>query len=309
MTVLHARKTAEKARAREEAEPMEKPVKLMDRAIKQLEMAKTPIGKKERTQVVQILKLAREMSEKEKEEHIGELSMLRVLASTGTMIVVFDHQLMGILNGLRQSHENLRSFLEKVEPDERSTFGHVVDKLKGWISDAEHQGQLLGLLMGTDSRSRRQRWAIRPEVETMKGAFKNYMDEMGIEFINDVATDVRTPPMFECELLAILMNLMTNALKAVGEQATKRIRVSARRTKDEVKVLFFDTGVGTTREKRDDYFKPFVSDTEPHPILGHGTGLGLKIVKDLADIYGGQAQFIDVKKPWSTCVEIALPEK
>lgn len=309
MTVLHARKVAEKVRAREEAQPMAKPVQLVGSAIERLEKATTPIGKEERTQVVQLLKLARETAAKKEEEHISELSMLRVLASTGTMIVVFDHQLMGILNGLRQSHENLRSFLEKVEPDERSTFGQVVDRLKGWISDAEHQGQLLGLLMGTDSRSRRQRWAIRPEVETMKGAFKNYMDEMGIEFINDVAADVRTPPMFECELMAILMNLMTNALKAVGEQANKRIRVSVRRTKDEVKVLFSDTGVGITRGKRDEYFKPFVSETEPHPILGHGTGLGLKIVKDLADVYGGQAQFIDVKKPWSTCVEIALPEK
>jgi signal transduction histidine kinase len=309
LTVLHARRVEERTRTRDKSQPLAKPAKLVASARERLERSDSPIGRQERVQIIQALKLAEATFAIKEEEHISELSMLRVLASTGTMIVVFDHQLLGILNGLRESHENLQKFLGKLPLDERDAFKQVVHKLEGWIDDAEHQGELLGLLLGKGSRSRRRRWAIRPELESIESSFKSYMEEMGVDFINEVEPGIRVPLMFQCELMAILMNLMTNALKAVREQRIKRIGVSAIRNRDGVRVRFCDTGMGAQRDKWDEYFKPFVGESEPDPILGHGTGLGLKIVKDLADIYGGEARFIDPDKPWNTCVEIFFPEK
>lgn len=309
LTVLHARRVEEKARILVETQPLAKPAKLVASAREQLEKADAQIRKEERAQIIQALKLAEETFAIKEEEHISELSMLRVLASTGTMIVVFDHQLMGILNGLRESHENLQKFLSKVPADDRHAFGQVAERLKAWIEDAEHQGELLGLLLGKGSRSRRRRFAIRPEVASIESSFKNYMEEMGIEFINDVEAGIRVPPMFECELMAVLMNLMTNALKAVREQGVKRIGVSAIRNKDGVRIRFCDSGIGADRKMWAEYFKPFVGESEPDPILGHGTGLGLKIVKDLVDIYGGKAQFVDPDEPWNTCIELIFPKR
>jgi signal transduction histidine kinase len=69
-----------------------------------------------------------------------------------------------------------------------------------------------------------------------------------------------------------------------------------------------DTGVGANKSKWADYFRPFFSESVPDPILGTGTGLGLKIVADFVDVYGGTARFVDPEPPWATCIEFRLPE-
>ena len=308
MTVMHAKRVAERGKNRFAQQPREKPAQLVARAIEQVEKAPASLPKEDKSEILQVLRLAEESLEKREEEHITELSMLRVLASTGTMIVVFEHQLLGVLSGLKESHKNLEELLAKLGIEKRREFSQITEMLKDWIEDADSQGELLGLLMGRDSRSRSKRLAIRPVVENISRSFRTYMEEMGIEFINDVQPSIRTLPMFECELTAILMNLMTNSLKALRQQPVRRIKVSTKRTKNRISVLFADTGIGVSREKWEDYFKPFYGESEPDIILGHGTGLGLKIVKDLVDLYGGNVQFKKPDKSWNTTIEIMLPE-
>lgn len=305
MTVLYARDTTQE---RESAKhERESPLRLLDRAEEKVEEELSDIEPERRAQIVQAIKLARASLEEEHEEHISELSMLRVLASTGTMIVVFDHQLMGVLEGLRESHRNLQAFIRKVSEADREKFQRVLRRLSGWIEDARHQGELLGLLLGRSARYRRRRLAVRPVVASMAEAFINYMQNAGIDFQNNVPAGVRTPPMFECELSAIVINLMTNALKAVRNQPTRRIGVEAEHHRQGVLLRFKDTGVGAKRSHWSEYFKAFVSESEPDPLLGAGTGLGLKIVRDFVDIYGGEARFMEPPKGWSTCIEILLP--
>jgi len=224
------------------------------------------------------------------------------------MIVVFDHQLVGILNGFREAHENLEIFAEKIRKEYKKEFQDILGQLNEWIEDAKHQGELLGLLIGKESRKRRKRLPLYTLAETVKSAFNGYMRDMGIEFENNIPSHIKTPPVFECELMAILINLMTNALKAVREQYTRHIGVYAERDRGKVTLLFCDTGSGLDLKKREEYFKPFVGESEPDPMLGHGTGLGLKIVRDLLDIYGGTAKFTTPEGKWKTCIEIVLPE-
>ena len=42
--------------------------------------------------------------------------------------------------------------------------------------------------------------------------------------------------------------------------------------------------------------------------FGVGTGLGLKIVRDIVRSYGGDVRLTDAPDSWSTCVEVTLPE-
>jgi len=114
--------------------------------------------------------------------------------------------------------------------------------------------------------------------------------------------------MFECELMSILVNLLTNSLKAVKLTSSRRIQVDGTREGSVVVLRIYDTGSGADPSKWTEYFKPLVSESKPDLILGTGTGLGLKIVKDFAEVYGGSARFVPPADPWKTCVEVRLPD-
>ena len=201
MTVLYARDIA--ARERHAKPSFPTPTQLLDQVRRALEETGSGLSSDARTQVAQAIDLAKASLVASEEEHIGELSMLRVLASTGTMIVVFDHQLLGILEGLRESHRTLQQLVNTLPRDDRQQFRNVLAKLDGWIRDAKHQGQLLGLLLGRRSRLRRRSLAIRPLVASIADAFSNYMRTSNIRLENRIPPALRTPPMFECELSAV----------------------------------------------------------------------------------------------------------
>ena len=117
---------------------------------------------------------------------------------------------------------------------------------------------------------------------------------------------LRTRTMTRTELEAILINLLTNALKActADEGGIRHISVVAQQEGDEIALRFQDTGVGVPRELRKTLFEPFVTSTRPsESYLGAGTGLGLKVVRDVAEANGGSASlgepsdgFFDVRR-------------
>jgi signal transduction histidine kinase len=308
MTVSYAREFAASRETKSNQAERNDPVALLSRAKEAFSAVAEDMAPEQRAQILQSIELARRTVAEQQEELISELSMLRVLASTGTMIVVFQHQLLGTLAALKDAHTALSTFVAKLAAKDRTKFEEELIRLNRWIETTQHQAQLLGLLMARKSRSRRHRIAVRPVVESLKHAFDSYAADYGIHIQNNVPDDLRTPPMFDAELSAVFVNLLTNAFKAVREQPVRQISVEGQRADSIVSLRVQDTGSGLSREDPEEYFKPFVGDSEPDPILGEGTGLGLKIVKDFVDVYGGKARFVPTLAPWHTAIEIVLPE-
>jgi len=310
LTVMYARHTEERRQQEREARKAEvqTPKELLSRARDLISAPSEKTTPEQRKEAWQAIGMALEAIEEQEKDQIGELQMLRVLASTGTMIIVFDHQLLGTLERLRESYRSLRRFQASMPATDRETFAETLSELQDSITDVEHQGRLLGLLLGKEARSRKRHLVIRPMVEKIANAFGSYMTHMGIVFANEVPAHLRTPPMFGCELSAILINLLTNAIKAVKESAHRQIEVTAVQSNESIRIYVKDTGRGAAKSKWKLYFEPFYSESEPDPILGAGTGLGLKIVADFVDVYGGTAAFQDPEDPWKTCIIVDIPE-
>ena len=89
------------------------------------------------------------------------------------------------------------------------------------------------------------------------------------------------------ELEIILNNLISNSVKYNRDNGRVDIRIVAQ--EDHLVLTVSDTGIGMTHEEAEKLFNDFVriKNDKTRNILG--SGLGLSIVKKLAQLYGGEA--------------------
>jgi len=96
----------------------------------------------------------------------------------------------------------------------------------------------------------------------------------------DVITNLAHLPMIECypgKLNQVFMNLLTNALYAMGKQKRvekHKLTITTFEKENHICVSFEDTGMGMTQEVKEKVFEPFFTTKD----VGEGTGLGMSIV-------------------------------
>ena len=111
----------------------------------------------------------------------------------------------------------------------------------------------------------------------------------------DAAPPARVP---RGELTSALLNVIVNALDAIGQAGVVRVRTGAAETGVYVEVL--DDGPGMTPEVQRRVFEPFFTTK-----VG-GTGLGLSIVCAFVERHGGRLT-IDTGPDRGTCVRMWFP--
>jgi signal transduction histidine kinase len=115
--------------------------------------------------------------------------------------------------------------------------------------------------------------------------------------------------MFPAELTAVLLNLLTNAIKAAGQGG--KIFASAK-TRDDGTLLFKLENTGATVDLEADperWFRPFeTTTTDIDPLLGQGMGFGLPITRDILDEYGASIRFVAPRKGYAAAITIEFPE-
>ena len=121
--------------------------------------------------------------------------------------------------------------------------------------------------------------------------FAGKVRERGLRFVFDLPDDVPCLNLTPTYMRQILLNLIGNAVKFTpkgGITCTVRLTPTHWPGHVDLEVSIADTGIGISPEKLATIFNPFVQDIATRG--GHvyeGTGLGLPIVKRLAEAAGG----------------------
>jgi two-component system, NtrC family, sensor histidine kinase GlrK len=93
------------------------------------------------------------------------------------------------------------------------------------------------------------------------------------------------------KLRVMLDNLVSNAIKFSPNRGT--ISVAARRVGSDVHIHVADEGPGIAVEERKVVFEPFYRGKDAANTLVKGTGIGLSVVREYAQMHGGSVEIAD----------------
>jgi signal transduction histidine kinase len=238
---------------------------------------------------------------------LDELSLLRVLASVGSAVAIFSHEVRAVLS------QALGAVGDVAEIPELggTRYAEQIEAAEAGLAGIGDLAAYLDLYVSQSRRRSRAEQPVADVLDNFVGRIGPLLSRRGVEIDHSVTPGyLRTAPMSRSELEAILYNFLTNALRAMDDERRKdrKIRISAVGDAEFVRIRFQDTGHGIPDRVRERIFHAFVTTTEESDAeLGAGTGLGLKIVADVAELYGGTASLGEPDPGYNTCMQIDLP--
>ena len=238
-----------------------------------------------------------------------ERSLLHVLASVGTQMAAFVHEINALLGAAQTIEHALEGLLREggLSREKRRVLRLALTVTMDLKRGLERQAAYLMDIDTPDARRRRSRQRLSERFDAAARLVQHQAERRRIDIDNRIPSKLRSPPMFPAELTAVFANLLTNAVKAVGDGGG-RIRASASSEGDQVRVIIENTGAAIRLEEAERWFKPFESTTlEVNAVLGQGMGLGLTITRNLLENYGTLIQFVRPTTPFATAIEIAFP--
>jgi signal transduction histidine kinase len=252
-----------------------------------------------------------------------ELTHLRLIASTSTLLLIFSHEVKSLLGMLETSKNTMAIIEEKLPVKDRNLLKEIREQLS---TQKVRFLELLEMtsLVGIDSkREKPKQLALKERIAQTVKVFQLIINDYDIIVQYDrVPDNVLIKSILEAELYAILLNILSNSIKAViAGGGTKRIEITASRSGGKTVINFRDTGVGLEPSHYEDAFIPFLADPdgklysslnrmlnpEDKYIVGTGSGLGLSIVKEIVHARNGQISFKSPQKNWNCELEVILP--
>jgi signal transduction histidine kinase len=242
---------------------------------------------------------------------IEESEMLRVLAGIGLNIAEFTHEIRQFIPSFNGSinfliHQNLSEDSKESLLNLKENF----NRFKTYTSYIDHT-----ITQNVNREKHPQN--LRNLLNEFKSIISFELKSLSISFEEEFyGFDLITRSMHPSEWSSILYNLYTNSKKAIKRANEKngKIKIICGRENTKVYLEFMDNGDGIPIKNRDRIFDAFFTTSTPAALEASrndsitGTGLGLKIVKDIILSYNGDIYVMEPESNFKTCIRIEVPE-
>lgn len=239
----------------------------------------------------------------------SEMGLLGALATAGMGMLAYDHELSKQLTLL----EALAARLERsagTHPD----LPKIASDLRAWITRARDTRGLFRHLTDESSREGQARLRAHAVVSRLHETVRPLLFGAATA-LGSFDTQVFLPPAPFATWHAIFQNVYSNAANAMLGLQDRRIRAStfSERKGSRVGIRIEDTGPGVDLSTADELFQPFKRKQALPPewiAAGNGgTGLGLTIVRMMAESAGCSVGFVPPSAGYATAFELSWTEK
>jgi hypothetical protein len=247
-------------------------------------------GEKELDQIIAALNLAgrRLADTSERAEALArQVASGERLAAIGRVAAGVAHEIRNPIAAMRLKAENA---LLADAPRQQEALSMILGQI-------ERLDRLLTRLLSLTERDppRRQTASVRPVLEACAREHVELALTKGVTLETRISVETAT---FDAEQIRrALDNLVLNAIEAAPRHSN--IFISAEPNGDKLRLAVRDEGAGPPPEIRDHLFEPFVTGRP------EGTGLGLSLVREIANAHGGTVNFTAAAD--GTTFEIVIP--
>lgn len=240
----------------------------------------------------------------------AKTNLLSTLASVGISALAFQHELNRMY---REIDKIAEGFKQQLGEDSNQVIS-LISNLEDWIERSKATRQIFSHMLEEDNRQDRRRFKA-------KSLIKNVYDQLGVLRrgicldTDHIDPELRLPVGTFVEWASIFQNVFSNAINALLDtpRTERYIAVEASCQNKECHVIIQDNGTGIELGKAEMYFQPFERGLQLSPerqSLGiGGTGLGLTIVKTIAENLSCEVEFIKPTKGFNTAFKISWSDE
>lgn len=235
-----------------------------------------------------------EHEEASQREH--QTRLMASLASAGAASLAYEHEVGKQFRRLERIGRELTR-RAKQDPD----LVPLADELRDWLRQARRSRGLFSPILSEENRETAKALPARETIERIVENLDLILEGAAVEI--EVDSDLRLPKATFAEWSAILQNAFTNSVAAMGGALDPRIRVVGGASGKNRYLRIEDNGSGVDLADADRLFEPFERGDVAQ--VGPGSGLGLPIVRMLADSIGVKVAFVEPAEDMSTSLRIS----
>ena len=241
---------------------------------------------------------------------LEQIGLLGPLATAGISALSYQHELkkqfgfieglIDRINGVQPTHLQLQRDLTSLSVD-----------LASWLERAKATNGLFDYIADAENTKLRHRFRAVSVIRDI--AIQTRFLARGIEIdYSQLEDELFLPKASYAEWGAIFQNVFTNAFNAMLDSSKRLLHISSQSKQKYREILVQDTGYGINLQDSDRFFNPFERASSISPerqALGYGgTGLGLTIVRLLADNVGCRVRFVPPQDRFRTAFSLQWRE-
>ena len=240
----------------------------------------------------ELIKAADKREEERQEELQRQKDTLGNLASLGILATTFGHETEAASNLLLNNSEELKQLSKEfiwIPEDKLNAIMEALDSIEHGAKKINTFANFTLKNVRRDKRQRKKIYLDKLINNTLESFYNALEQERNIKVILEFPTQTPAIMAFSIDWESILINFITNAIHALENvsERDRKIRIRLLENKEHLRLSFADSGYGLVAGTAEHIFLPTFSTKRNRNGDVIGTGMGLAIVQNFVESYGG----------------------